>query len=287
MSTGPGYEADAFVAKWDSAGNYIWAKRIGSEANEVPVSITVDQNGAPSIAGIFGTGNLPLATTDFDPGPGIFNLTTTSASAPFICRLTTAGDFSWAQTINAFGSARGVTTDSKGNVYFGGNLGGNGFVRKLDSLGSPIWAIGIGGSGDDGINWLGSDMWDNVYVFGGYQYTVDFDPGPDTVSANGGLGSPYLLKLGTETVATAVADPGNNTAGYVLYPNPATTSFSLSGLQPGQQLILTDPAGRMLYQWEVTSQQSYNITGLTSGYYLLHVRDAHNKLSKTIGLIKR
>ncbi|MEI6456258.1 MAG: SBBP repeat-containing protein [bacterium] len=56
---------DIFFAKYDSLGNYLWAKSIGSTSDDVGARIAVDDEGNVYITGWFESVNV-----DFDPGPG-------------------------------------------------------------------------------------------------------------------------------------------------------------------------------------------------------------------------
>lgn len=109
-----------------------------------------------------------------------------------------AQNFVWAKaSIGTYSVGNDIFVDNAGNVYNTGyfrgtvdfdpgpgtyNLTSNGnddiFVQKLDVNGNLLWARKFGGIGDDyGIS-IGVDWSGNVYTFGHYQNTVDFDPGP-------------------------------------------------------------------------------------------------------------
>src|SRR5215831_10778338 len=91
---------DMFISKLDSSGNFIWAKQMGgnSDGNYASgVSITLDAAGNVYTTGVFS------GTVDFDPGPGIFNLSVIRAS--FVLKLAADGSFIWVkQTGEGIGS---------------------------------------------------------------------------------------------------------------------------------------------------------------------------------------
>jgi hypothetical protein len=62
------------LAKYDSIGNYVWAKSIGSNGYDFGNSLFIDQTGD-----IYLTGNFSQ-TVDFDPNPTTSFLTSNSAS---------------------------------------------------------------------------------------------------------------------------------------------------------------------------------------------------------------
>lgn len=77
--------SDIFVCKLSSSGSLIWAKQMGGPSGnaEVGYSIAVDVNGNVYTLGVFFSG-------DFDPGPGIYNLTSAGYHDVFISKL---GDY--------------------------------------------------------------------------------------------------------------------------------------------------------------------------------------------------
>lgn len=62
-------ESDIFIAKYDIAGNFLFAKQIGSFNNEYTTSLAIDGIGNIYITGVNN------GTLDFDPGTGTANLT--------------------------------------------------------------------------------------------------------------------------------------------------------------------------------------------------------------------
>ncbi|MBK9191281.1 MAG: hypothetical protein IPM77_07065 [Crocinitomicaceae bacterium] len=58
----------AFVAKYDSAGNYIWAKHFDGDGNETALTVGVDDS-----LNVYVGGYYYGSTIDVDPGPGSTN----------------------------------------------------------------------------------------------------------------------------------------------------------------------------------------------------------------------
>jgi hypothetical protein len=188
---------DIFVSKLDGAGNFLWAKRIGSNAEDIGNSITVVASGD-----IYFTGAFP-GTVDFDPGPGTFNLTAIVTDI-FVSKLDASGNFLWAKSMGGAGQDQGssIAVDASGNVYTTGYFMGRGdfdpgpgifnltplnnsgnqeiFISKLDASGNFLWAKNMGSIGNDVGNSIAVDASGNVYTTGYFSGTADFDPGPDT-----------------------------------------------------------------------------------------------------------
>ena len=66
---------DIFVWKLTTDGNFAWAKQIGDEGLDQGFGIAVDRSGNVYTSGVFSN------TVDFDPGAGIYNLTTSDLSS--------------------------------------------------------------------------------------------------------------------------------------------------------------------------------------------------------------
>jgi hypothetical protein len=160
---------DAFVAKFDTNGNLVWAKQFGGPGDTVPRSdvLDIDNDNNVIVCGNFNN------TVDFDPSPNTFNITSTAHIQSFIVKLTSNGDFIWAKQ---FGNSpvvysgsyiADVKCDLQGNIYTVGNFQGlcdfdpgpsnypmqaisfnDGYIAKLDANGSFIWARKIGSTAD-------------------------------------------------------------------------------------------------------------------------------------------
>ena len=158
-------------------------------------SITTDATGNVYTTGYF------KYTVDFDPGVGTFNLTSAGYEDIFIQKLDSNGNLLWAISMEGTDSDYGnsITTDTLGNVYTTGcfrdtvdfdpgagtfNLTSVGykdiFIQKLDADGNLLWAVSMGGIATDIGHSIITDVAGNVYTTGGFNWTVDFDPGADT-----------------------------------------------------------------------------------------------------------
>jgi hypothetical protein len=74
---------DIFVSKLDSAGNFVYARRLGGIQNDQGFGIAVDSSGSVYTTGTF------QGLADFDPGAGTSNLTSLGSSNDvFLSKLT-------------------------------------------------------------------------------------------------------------------------------------------------------------------------------------------------------
>jgi len=109
---GPGAYAggfgDAFLTKYDTAGNLLWIEQLGTSGVEGSSGVTVDSLGNVFISGSTGG--------DLDGGgPG----THSGMLDAFLSKYDAAGNRLWIEQIGTSGSdsSYGVTTDGIGNVY--------------------------------------------------------------------------------------------------------------------------------------------------------------------------
>lgn len=195
---------DIFAAKYNSAGNLIWARKMGGTASDYGYAITTDTVGNIYTAGWFG------GIADFDPGTGTSNLTSAGGDDIFISKLDSAGNFRWARRMGGTGAdrANAIVADKRGNVYAGGyfngtadfNPTGGGFALnaagmtdvyacKYDSSGAFKWASAIGGTETDWCYGIDADSIGNTFITGTFTDSADFDPGTavEKLISNGGM----------------------------------------------------------------------------------------------------
>ena len=183
---------DAYVTKLDSAGNLIWAKNIqGTGGNSTSSGVAVDGQGNVYHSGVF------TSTTDFDPGPGVFNLTNTmSGNRLFISKLDSNGNFKWAKDLGdayaAFNKEQLLTLESSGNLI----VHGIDSVYRVSPTGNVIWSSHF--HAFSGLNTstyaYETDNSDNLFFAGGLGGSFDFDPGPGSAVLSSPNGDVYFAK---------------------------------------------------------------------------------------------
>lgn len=202
---------DIFIQKLDADGNLLWAKQIGGSDWDIGYSIATDTNGDVCIIGSF------RGTVDFDPGPGVQNLTSAGYDDIFIQKLDTNGDFLWVKRIggSGFDSGTSISTDINDDIYITGYFEGTVdfdpgtgistlssagdfdiFIQKFGTNGNFLWLKRIGGNNYDQGNSITTDANGNVYTIGCFQGTVNLNPGsnPQIVTSAGSFDT-FIHKL--------------------------------------------------------------------------------------------
>jgi len=134
-------DRDNFLLKLSAGGDFLWVKTTGGPGYASTGRIAVDEAGNVYRAGRFD------GTVDFDPGFGIFNLTSASASARdfYISKLNANGHFVWAKSMGGAddASTSGLAIDGTGNAYV------TGFFEKTAHFGVGTGAYDLTSSGSD------------------------------------------------------------------------------------------------------------------------------------------
>jgi hypothetical protein len=223
--------ADAFIAKYNASGEYVYAKRIGGTGSDACYSLKTDNSGSIYIAGIF------AATVDFDPGAGTANLTSGGSNDIFFAKYDASGNYVYAKNPSGLGSesAMSIAVDPAGNVYLTGSFGttvdfdpGAGtasltsagsndiFIAKYDASGNYIYAKNVAGANDDYGYSLQVDASGNAFVTGYFTGTADFDPGAGTAN---------LTSVGDSDIFLAKYDASGN---YVFAKSIGSTGYDIA-----------------------------------------------------------
>ena len=166
-------------------------------------------------------GNLILAgeytgTKDFDPGAGVFSLTSSANNEGYVAKFDSTGNFLWVKTFRGDNSTafRGITTDSSNNIYLTGLYYGSidmnpgaavdtrtaagssdAVILKLNSSGDLQWVKTYGSSGSDGGLSLAINSSGDVIATGYFLYTTNFDSGNTNTSLSTTAQTVSIMKL--------------------------------------------------------------------------------------------
>lgn len=213
-----------YVSKFDSDGNYLWAKSFGYPAGGAvaPTGIAVDpSSGAVYTHGAFG------GAIDFDPGASVDTRTNRAAQADgFIQKLDASGNYQWTRVIGNAGNdgTSVVGVDGSGNLIVVGGVAnccgniniyssettaatavtmdgslGQSYILKFTSSGSLTWgkSIALGGSE------LGITSSGDFYIGGNLQGTIfyntsgiwDLDSGAGVANFSSSNGANMIAKF--------------------------------------------------------------------------------------------
>ena len=156
------------MIKFNSSGTRQWTKPLGTAQNDLANGVSIDSSGNFYVAGV------TYQHLDGNTSAGSADL--------FVAKYNSSGTKQWTKQLGTSGRdhARGVATDSSGNVFvvgdtYGGldgntNAGYNDlFVVKYNSSGTKQWTKQLGTSSTDLADGVATDSSGNVYVVG-YTY---------------------------------------------------------------------------------------------------------------------
>lgn len=226
---------DIFLAKYDTNGNLVYAKRMGGTSSDQGNSLAVDASGNSYITGRF------VGTADFDPGAGTANLFSVSGSADiFIAKYDVNGNYVFAKRISGTGTDAGesLVIDAANNIYITGNFQntvdfdpGAGtanltsvttsdtYFAKYTADGDYVYAKQISGSNSVTSFGMAIDGNSNLYITGNYSTTADFDPGAGIANLTAaGSSDVFFAKYDTNGnyVYAKTVGGTNNDAGFAV-----------------------------------------------------------------------
>ncbi len=156
---------DVFLTKYDSAGNLLWTKLLGSAESANAYSLAVDPaSGGVAIAGSV-TGDLkPTAI-----GGG---------TDSFVAKYDSDGNQAWLRQVAPASNdqANAISIDASGNIYVGGQVNGaiaagqtnaggtDAYLTKLNSQGTLVYHRQFGGTGEDAARQMAIAADGNVVV---------------------------------------------------------------------------------------------------------------------------
>ncbi len=230
---GQGNKSIAF-AKYDTDGNFIWAKSISGSGDCLGATLLVNSSGNIYISGAFSL------VADMDPSGLTANLTAIGTNNGFFAMYNNQGSYQWAKQLTAAGGnseIKRLTQDNVGNLYITGFYQSNcdfdpdgvaQFIRTNDGnsdfyvgcyneFGIFKWAIALDGTSEDIGNAIGVDDYHNVYVAGTFTDSLETDPSPVDnylVSQSAGISDNFVAKYDENGAAVWAFRLGNAQVDY-------------------------------------------------------------------------
>ncbi len=300
------FENEAFLAKFDPAGNRLWATYYGGTQRDWGTGVAVDSWGNVYLVGF--TQSSGLAFNGYQP-------TYQGVSDAFLVKFNSLGLRLWATYFGGPSSetATGVTTDNLGNVIISGftqstsgisvngsqSVYGGGwsdlFVAKYDSTGMLSWSTFFGGEGRDYIQGrnVATDPNNNIYITGYTTSLTGIGSGGFQNIHGGGASDVFLVKYnssGTKLWSTYYGDVSDDQGSgvatdqngniYLAGATSSTANISYNGFQnnfigyPSDAfLVKFDSSGVRLW---ATYYGGYGTEGLAQNNLLTQVICDHN-----------
>ncbi len=298
---------DPFILKLSSAGNFIWAKNIGTFGTDTGHHLALDTTG-----NIYAAISCEAGTVDCDPGVGVFNLTSTT---PFglVLKMNNNGQFITAFKIESSINATcvGIAVEANENVIITGNYSGTSnfgtslnpasitsiapnkslYIARYDNTNTLInlknvntetfpTAVGLIEPKDVII-----DNLNRVQVVSNYLTTI-------TLSKNGEPLTTFSTSLVGDRRFFKIIDPmlTNNlynynfkqTANINIYPN-LTNSILNIDISENATLQITDLLGKTVLEKSITSgKNTFTIEALPTGMYISKIQNENGIYNQKI-----
>jgi hypothetical protein len=185
---------DAYIAKYDSSGNFQWVITYGSDSLDDAFNLDVDAQGNIYWTGVI-EGTVTVGTTTF----------TTQVEDVVFGKISPSGTILWVKQVGGSGidEGSGIILDNNGDIIHTGyfqttvdfdpnagvsNLTSSGgfdtYFGKYDTSGNLIWMKKIGGPGVDigAPGGISIDNLNNIYIAGNAGVNCDYDPNAGTVT---------------------------------------------------------------------------------------------------------
>ena len=161
---------DAFLVKYDTNGNPVWTRLLGTSAPDHAYAVATDQIGNVYVAGATDG----VLGVDPSPGDPVVN------ADVFVAKYDSSGNLGWVAQLGTSCAewANAVAVDANGNAYAGGKIlqcalegntangGYDAFIARIDSAGNSQWVRQFGTSDHDSVNGIAVDSTNNPYVTG-------------------------------------------------------------------------------------------------------------------------
>ncbi|MEO8088357.1 MAG: SBBP repeat-containing protein [Bacteroidota bacterium] len=289
------YCPDIFIARYDTAGNFHWAKSAGGNDFDYPQTMVTDANGNIFIAGSFISSSITF-------GAYLLNNVFQGQDYTYVAKYDSLGNVLWADApVNSpyYNGCRSMAVDSGGNIFLAGYFGGysitfgsitlsrtywNGsdlYVVKYNATGAAVWAARAG-SPYTNTDAYGIAITPNsdIYVTGSFHDTIPVQFGNINVSGFG-RSDIFLAKVGTVLgIEENITYTDLN-----IFPNPTNGNVHILCSTNIDEIKITDVLGQVIKQVRVN--ENYSLLYVNEpGIYFISVTSANRVTTKKLIVTK-
>ena len=294
---------DVFIAKYDSAGNILWAKSAGGTNIDVGYSVSADKVGNVFVTGYFESPTITFNSTI---------LTNAGVGNVFIAKYDANGNVLWAKGAGGTSLDVGfsVSADAAGNFFVAGGFQSSTmtfgstvltqpvgsvapvFFVKYDTAGNVLCTSALTNGGNDK-NIISADPFGNVFIGGGFT-SNPFIVGSNTLTLTG-QANVFVAKFICDSLNATVSQDYTFFAPNLFTPNGDGINdlffFKTSGIF-NLNCTIYDRWGVKLYEWNTLSGHwdGINQSGVTASdgvyYYVAKGTKINNEDFSSTGCIE-
>jgi hypothetical protein len=299
QNTYGGGSFDAFVAKFDAAGNRIFATYYGGAGDEM-MTFDGDLEIATDASGNFYLAGMTSSTTSI-ASAGFQNTFGGGQADAFLAKFDYTGNRAWATYYGGTDEDKAyhAGVDTAGNIFLSGitisssgissagyqtAFGGykDAFLVKFNSVGYRLCATYYGGSDYDDCGGLAVDNAGNVYIGGGTANTTGISSGGFQTVFGGGNSDAFLVKFSscTNPLGTPAIISENSIH---IYPNPSAGKFIIANENVTEgNMEIFDGFGQLICTGDFNQQKEVDISFAAKGMYFVMINDGKRNYTKKI-----
>lgn len=262
-----------FMAKYSSAGNYVWAFQLDLSIYVSFISIDTSDNIVLGMT--FG------GSADIDPGAGVYTFSSSDPGDIGMIKYSSAGTPIWAKCIAGSGVEyfEYITTNNNSEILITGeiinsvdfdpgpgqyNVAPHAYIAKYDAQGNLLWAFSATNSQADRIIETPDQ---SIYWVGKMSYVADFDPNSN-IQFNPGFNSYGVFVAKYSPPALAVAE--HTTKAISIYPNPAQEYITINSEEHLTGIEIRNACGEIIQTHTTCKKQvRVNVNMLSPGIYFV------------------
>ncbi|MGP8214947.1 MAG: SBBP repeat-containing protein, partial [Bacteroidia bacterium] len=284
---------DAFVVRYDSAGNPQWAQNIGGSNDDGGQATAMDANGYLYVTGWFSSPNISIGSYILNnPGPGNGNY-----ADLFIAKYDTAGNALWAQRAGGLDRTGGITITqpaenalviNKNDIYFDGYFDCDSIIFGSDTLNnanpgnSDIFlvklstcALNVSTSTLNSSCGTPNGSASAIPSNGTPPYIYSWTNGSKTSSADSLASGLYIVTVTDKNGCTTTAPATVKDAGAPIITVSSVNNITCPGGGNGSITIsVSGGLSPYTYYWD-NGSTTQNISNLTAGPYQIQVTDTN------------
>lgn len=290
--------ANLFIAKYDSAGNFGWASTaVTSSASHS----TVFDLQADALNNVYLTGTVYNSNANFG---GVNSISFIGNTGSYLTKYNSNGIVSWVKggkissdtqpnTPLGSNSFYKIYLDMSNNIYISGrfnsyiNFGDNNVIQNTGS-GSSLFTVKFDQNGFSSNFYKIADaaqsgeikildIQGNTFYYSGRMGSLSLTLGDITLQNNNLSRSNFIAK---RDISLSTSEFSKS---FGIYPNPANSIVTISNLEQDASVNIFDLTGKKVKEVN-TNQSSFSVEDLVTGVYVLQIENGANK--ESIKLVK-